>query len=85
MGAQEPCTDQLSTPPQPRWSEPNAVSMQERVISLLCKQLSFPGKQARCQKLYPDGEEKRGEEAEGEGEGTKEENRIIREKKKNER
>lgn len=42
----------------------------------------FPGKQARCQKLYPDGEEKRGEEAEGEGEGTKEENRIIRGKKK---
>ena len=30
-----PCTDQLSTPPQPRWSEPNAVSMQERVISPL--------------------------------------------------
>ena len=30
-----PCTDQLSTPPQPRWSEPNAVSTQERVISPL--------------------------------------------------
>lgn len=30
-----PCTDQLSTPPQPRWSEPNAVSTQEKVISPL--------------------------------------------------
>lgn len=41
-------------------------SKQERVFSFTSSCL-FPGKQARCQKLYPDREGKRGEEAEEEG------------------
>ena len=82
MGAQEPLHRPAVHPTPAKMVRAQCSEHAGKGYISFASSCLFPGKQARCQKLYPDGEEKRGEEAEGEGEGMKEENRIIRKKKK---